>query len=58
MLKSEKLKLSSRSHHYNILIDRYRQGLLMNPAGNRGFLPFRVAAQHDIPGEERDSVYS
>jgi hypothetical protein len=55
MLKSEKPKLSSHSHHYNILLDRYRrQDLLMNPAGNRGLLPFRVMAQHGIPGEQRD----
>jgi hypothetical protein len=58
MLKSEKPKLSSHSHHYNILMDCYRQDLLMNPAWNRGLLPFRVAAQHDIPGENRDCVYS
>jgi len=58
MLKSKKPKLSSHSHHYNILIDRYRHDLLMNPAGNRRLLPFRVAAQHGIPAEQRDCVYS
>jgi hypothetical protein len=87
MLKSDNPKLSSHSHHYNILIDRYRmeqfcnfctqvyhrfqsnkslklrkdryrQDLLTNPAGNRGLLPFRVAAQHGIPGEKRDCVCS
>jgi len=56
MLKSEKPKLSSHSHHYNILTDRYQQGLLMNPAGNRGLVPFRAAAQHGIPCEQRDCV--